>query len=86
MACDDVIVETDPRGRVSLARLGVQGGHRYIGRIEPDGTVVLEPAIVMTEAEARLRANPELLARIEDNMAHPERWVERPRRPQAKSA
>lgn len=68
------LLEVDDRGRTSLARLG-GSGRRYLAHTEPDGTIVLEPAVVMTELEARLHANPELHARITDAAAHPERAV-----------
>jgi hypothetical protein len=49
--------------------------------------VILEPAVVMTEAEARLHANPELVRRLEDAEANPERRVARPiRRAKAQGA
>jgi hypothetical protein len=70
------VIELDERRRISLGKIGHHD--RYIVHEEPDGTIVLEPAVVLTEAEARFMANPQLLARIEDNRAHPER--RRPRR------
>jgi hypothetical protein len=84
---ESVILETDPRNRRSLARLGVPPGRRYLARVEEDGVVILEPAVVMTEAEARLHANPELVRRLEDAEANPERRVARPiRRAKAQGA
>lgn len=68
------LLEVDARGRTSLARLG-GSGRRYLARTEPNGTIVLEPAVVMTELEARLHANPELHAQVTEAAAHPERAV-----------
>ena len=73
-----VLVDTDPRVRVSLARLGVQPGRRYLARVESDGAVILEPAVVMTEAELPLRANPALMEQIEHARAHPDARGPRP--------
>jgi len=75
-----VTLETDTRSRVSLKRLGVPEHRQYLAHVEDDGTIVLIPAVVMSEAEARFRNNPDLVARIEDNRQHPERLVRRRRR------
>jgi hypothetical protein len=71
------MVELDERRRVSLGKIGRHT--RYLVHEQEDGTIVLEPAVVLTEAEARFMANPALRQQIEDNRAHPER--RRPRRP-----
>lgn len=55
-----VLVDVDNRRRVPLGRLGNRDHTRYVAHDEPDGTIVLEPAVVMTETEARLWRNPEL--------------------------
>ena len=44
----DVIVEPDERGRVSLSKIPGTNAERYIGRRLSDGSVLLQPAIVMT--------------------------------------
>jgi hypothetical protein len=36
---------------------------------EPDGTIILRPAVVMNELEARYLANPELVAEVERRRA-----------------
>jgi hypothetical protein len=72
----DQIVETDARGRASLDR----PEHRYLMHEESDGTLVLEPATVMTELERRFMANTDLRAQIEYAKAHPEQRVPRRRR------
>jgi hypothetical protein len=50
-------------------------------REESDGTLILEPAAVVTELERRLLANAALQAQIEYARQHPEQRVDRPRRP-----
>jgi hypothetical protein len=73
----DQIIETDARGRASLGR----PGRRYIMHEEADGTLVLEPAVVVTELERRFLANATLQAEINYARAHPEqRRSRRPRR------
>jgi len=71
-------VELDDRRRVSLGKVGRHS--RYLVHEESDGTIILEPAVVLSEAEARFMANADLVAQIEDNRAHPERGRPRPRR------
>lgn len=68
------LLEVDARGRTSLARLG-GSGRRYLAHAESNGTIVLEPAIVISEMEARLHANPELHAQVTEAAAHPENAV-----------
>jgi hypothetical protein len=76
----DVLVELDNRRRASLGRLGNPEHRYYLGHTEPDGRIVLVPAVVMPEAEARLRGNPELLGQIEHTVAEPASRVRRARR------
>lgn len=71
----DQIVETDNRGRASL---GKPGG-RYLMHEESDGTLILEPAVVVTELERRFMANSALQAQIAFAREHPE--LARPRQP-----
>jgi len=68
------IVETDARGRASLGR----PGRRYLMHEESDGTLVLEPAVVVTELERRFLRNAALQAEIAHAREHPEQ--RRPRR------
>jgi hypothetical protein len=72
-AVTDQIVETDSRGRASLGR----PGRRYLMHEESDGTLVLEPAVVVTELERRFLANAALQAQIEYARAHAEQRVPR---------
>lgn len=61
---EPVLVDVDPRGRVSLGRLHAAPG-RYLGEVEPDGTVVLRPATVITATQSALLANPALMHDID---------------------
>lgn len=76
-ALTDVLLELDERRRASLGRIGNPEHRRYLVTEEPDGTIILRPAVVMSELEARFLANPELVARIRESRAHPERLVRR---------
>ena len=70
------LIETDARGRTTLP-----GGRcRYILSTQADGALLLEPAVVMTQAEQRFLANTELQERIADLEAHPEQFVRSDRR------
>jgi prophage tail gpP-like protein len=70
------LVELDSRRRAALGRLARHD--RYLVTEEPDGTLILTPAVVMTELEAKLlRDNPELVRTLESKMAHPERLTRR---------
>ena len=77
MGSDPTLIELDSRRRASLAKLAKHD--RYLASEEHDGTIVLVPAVVITELESRFRANPDLVAQVKDNMAHPERRVRHPR-------
>jgi hypothetical protein len=76
---DQVLIELDERRRVSLGRLGRPEHRRYLAHEEPDGTLVLVPAVVVPESQARLLANPDLVAQIERTIADPSTWVRRGR-------
>lgn len=71
------LIEVDARSRVTLPG---KANRRYLVREEDDGTVILEPAVVMSELEARYLANPELQARVAHGRAHPEQGRPRPER------
>lgn len=73
-----VLVELDSRRRASLAKIATHD--RYLVHEEPGGVLVLEPAVVLTEAELRFQQNPELAAQVADALAHPEQAVPRRRR------
>lgn len=63
-----VLVETDGRGRANLSKLSKNG--KFLARQEEDGTIILEPARVVTAAQERLMRNPHALAAIRDGIAH----------------
>jgi hypothetical protein len=46
-----VVIEVDSRGRVSLGRLRQDDIQRYLGHVEPDGTVILQPAVALPASE-----------------------------------
>lgn len=73
---DGQIVETDKRGRASLGH----AERRYLMHECSDGTLVLEPAVVMTEMEHRFMSNASIQAEIERAREHPEDRVPRKRR------
>jgi len=70
------LVTADARGRVRVA----QPDREYLVREEPDGTLILEPAVVVSELECRYLANIALQARIEYARDHPDQRVSRKRR------
>ena len=74
-------LQVDSRGRVTLGRLAAEGVRHYLAHPQPDGSILLEPAEVISTAEARLRENPELLARLEREAAPGA--ARRPHRPRA---
>ena len=75
----DILIELDDRRRASFGRIGRPEHRRYLAHEEEDGTLVLVPAVVMPESEARLMANPELVTQIERTVADPESRVRRTR-------
>ncbi len=66
-----MIVELDDRRRLSLGKIGHHS--RYLVREESDGTLIFEPALVMTEFEARVLGNAELVAQLHASQADPGR-------------
>jgi hypothetical protein len=77
-----VLIELDGRRRASLGRVGFSRHSRYIAHTEEDGTIVLAPAVVMTEHDLRLAQRPDILDAIDDAHDHPERLVRGRRRPE----
>lgn len=72
-----MIISVQGRGRVNLGKLAEH--KRYLGHTEPDGTIILEPAEVISLTEKRLLADSALLASIAESRVHPERLVTRNR-------
>lgn len=75
----DVVVELDERRRVSLGKIGRPEHRRYLAHEEPDGTIVFTPAVVISEAQYQLLANPDLVAQMERTAADPSSRVRRGR-------
>jgi hypothetical protein len=70
------LIELDGRRRTTL-RLGHHD--RYRVQELDNGTLILEPVVVLTEDELILRRNPELEARIERSMRDPAARTKRER-------
>ena len=67
------LIATDSHGRVSL---NTHGHHaQYLAREEPDGTLILQPADDLTQAELKLLSNKEIMAQLAEADAHPERAI-----------
>lgn len=56
------LAQLDSRKRVSLAKIAT--ADTYIVTAEPSGRIVLEPAVVMTEAEAHFLGDSGLRERV----------------------
>ncbi len=69
-------VTTDSRGRATIGR----PDHSFLMHEQEDGTLVLEPAVIISELEHRYLANATVQAQIEYARAHPEERVPRKRR------
>lgn len=78
---DDQLIELDSRRRVTL-RLGHHS--RYLAIEEPDGTIILRPAVVMTEDEIALLRAPWLVDQINQNLQDPDAHGTRRRLPTVK--
>ena len=68
------MVELDDRRRLSLGKVGRHS--RYLVREERDGTLIFEPAVVLTEFEARVLSNEAIMTQLRDDDTDPT-----PRRP-----
>jgi len=71
------VITADPRGRMTVG----QADQRYLVHEEPDGTVILEPAVVISDLERRFLQNAALQASIEYARQHPQERVSRRPRP-----
>jgi hypothetical protein len=76
------LVEIDSRGRVTLGRAKVAAG-RYLLEVASDGVLLLHPAAVMTNAQARLLARADIMEIIDTLADQPATSSERgrPKRP-----
>jgi len=75
---DPVLVTLQDRKRVNLARIAKHD--RYLVHEEPDGTLIWEPAEVVSVTESRLSEDSGLLDVIAANRADPTRLRRRDRR------
>jgi len=66
----DTLIELDDRRRASLGKVGRH--RRYLAHEEPDGTLVLVPAVVMSDVQARLLAAPDVMTEIDRFVADPD--------------
>lgn len=73
-----VVIEVDDRRRISLGKLGQH--NQYLATELPDGTLMLEPAVLLSGAEYAYLQNTALQAQIEYSRAHPEQRQPRPKR------
>ncbi len=72
----DIVIETDGRSRVVLP--GSRIHQRYLVQEHEDGSLLLQPARVVSEAQHEYDTNPELQALLSRAMKSP--TVRRPRR------
>lgn len=64
------LIELDSRRRTALGKVGRHS--RYLVRETPTGTLIFEPAVVLTELEAALLARPDILAEVAASRADPQ--------------
>lgn len=74
---DQVLISLQDRSRANLGKLAEHD--RYLVHREPDGTLIWEPAEVMSVTEARLLADEGLMKVVADNRADPSRLRRRDR-------
>ncbi|MDR1118466.1 MAG: hypothetical protein LBL01_04120 [Bifidobacteriaceae bacterium] len=56
-------IEVDSRGRAALGKVA-QPNKTYRATTKPDGSILLEPARLVTEAELAVIARPELMKEL----------------------
>ena len=69
MTDGDTLIELDARRRASFGRVGRPEHTRYLVSEEDDGTLILTPATVVSDLEARFLQDPAVLTRIGQMMA-----------------
>ena len=74
---EPTLVTMQDRGRVNLGKLADHD--RYLVHREPDGTLIWEPAEVMSTTEARLLVDDDVKQVIAANRADPNRLRRRDR-------
>lgn len=62
------LVELDSRGRVAIGKLA-GGTERFLAEVENDGTIVLTPAVVLSEAELKFLSRADILETVSANRA-----------------
>lgn len=62
------LVEVDSRGRVALGKAAGES-KRFLAEVEADGTIVLTPAVVLSEAELKLLGRGDILDAVEASRA-----------------
>ena len=70
------LISCDARGRASLGH----PGQDYRLTEHPDGTLVLEPAVILSELEHKFLSNVDLQAEIAYYQAHPDQQLTSSRR------
>lgn len=70
-------IQVQARGRVTLGKLAT--ADQYLASREPDGTIILEPAELLTAAEARLLGDEDIMSIVKADLTDPERLVTRDR-------
>ncbi len=65
MNAKETLVELDARRRTSFRRVGRSEHSRYLVTEYPNGDVLLRPAVVISEEEARFMSDPTLVATVE---------------------
>ncbi|MCJ0700238.1 hypothetical protein FRIG_03665 [Frigoribacterium faeni] len=71
MTTTSTLVQIDTRKRASLGSMA--RFDQYMVREEDDGTIIFEPAVIMTPSEQAFLSDPELVASLARANAHPER-------------
>ncbi len=66
------LLELDERRRASFGRIGRKQDTRYVVQELDNGELLLSPAVVMTERDAALLANPKLVEQIKAGIAEAE--------------
>lgn len=61
-ATEPVLFQKDSRGRLPLGQLAT--ADRYLGTLDSEGRIVLEPAVVMTATEQRLLSDGDFVNRM----------------------
>lgn len=75
----ELLIELDDRRRASLAKINPEHRH-YLVEKTSSGAIILTPATVMSDLEARILRNEDLMAQIRADVEDPSRGVPRPRR------